>query len=423
MAPSDALRAHTRPLGEDPPEALVERLADHSVVCLGEASHGTEDFYDIRARITERLVRDHGFTAVAIEGDWPDAARVDGWLRGDEEGDVDLALSGFQRFPRWMWRNDVVADFLTRMREHGGDAPRFVGLDLYSLHRSIVEVLTYLEGVDPEAADRARQRYACFDHTGIDGQRYGYAVLRGKEPCEQGAVDQVAEIAAWMDGREKFDAEQNARLVADAERYYRAMYRGRDESWNLRDTHMVDTLERTRGQLRSEGRDAKVVVWAHNSHLGDARATEMAWRGELNVGQLVRERYGEDDTVLVGMTTHTGEVSAADDWDGDLQRKRVRESLQGSVERLLHDVGEERFWLDLHDRDVHAVLDEPRLQRAIGVIYRPQTERISHYFQTRTAQQFDVLLHIDETSALTPLDPSDAWNEGERVPRTYPWAV
>lgn len=423
MTATDTLRAHARPLGDgDPPEDLVERLAPHAVVCIGEASHGTEEFYDLRARITERLVRDHGFTAVAIEGDWPDAARVDAWLRdGDDDVDVDLALAGFQRFPRWMWRNDVVADFLTSLRGRD-DPPRFVGLDLYSLHRSIVEVLTYLEGVDPEAADRARQRYACFDHTGVDGQRYGYAVMRGKEPCEQGAVEQVAELAAWQDGPARFDAEQNARLVADAERYYRAMYRGRDESWNLRDEHMVDTLDRTREQLRAEGREPKVVVWAHNSHLGDARATEMAWRGELNVGQLVRERYG-DEAVLVGMTTHTGEVSAADDWDGELQRKRVRDSLPGSVERLLHDVGEERLWLDLQEPDVHAVLDEPRLQRAIGVIYRPATERISHYLQARTSQQFDVLVHVDRTSALTPLDPSDAWNEGETVPATYPWAV
>jgi erythromycin esterase-like protein len=424
--PLSTLQAHARPLSDGTPDALVERLARHRVVCIGEASHGTHEFYDLRARITDRLVREHGFAAVLIEGDWPDAAQVDRWLRAqtDHPG-ADAALSGFERFPRWMWRNRVVEDFLTRLHADisaGLDAPRFLGVDLYSLSRSIDEVLRYLGEVDPEAAARARDRYACFDHTGIDGQRYGFGVLRGQETCEQGAIDQLVELSAHADGPGWFDATQNARLVADAEAYYRAMYRGREESWNLRDEHMAATVQRTLDHLQDQGEVPRVVVWAHNSHLGDARATEMSWRGEHNVGQLLRERL-PDGTVLVGQMTHTGEVSAADDWGEEVRRIHVRASLPGSVERLLHGVERPSFWLDLHDTAVSGVLDEPRLERAIGVIYRPETERISHYFQARAARQFDVLIHVDETTALEPLEVTSGWRQPEAVPDTYPWAV
>lgn len=420
------VREHIRPLTEDAPTELVERLARHPVVLIGEASHGTEDFYRVRAQLTRRLIEDHGYAGVAIEGDWPDAAQVDRWLRGEaDHPDADTALSGFSRFPLWMWRNRVMEDFVAWAREHNdaGGRARLFGLDLYSLHRSIDEVITFLEDADPDAAERARDRYACFDHTSMDGVRYGYSTSRGlHDPCEDGAVAQLMEMAVHRDGAENFSAEQNARLVADAERYYRAMYRGRNESWNLRDQHMGDTLDAVRTHLAEEGRSDRVVVWAHNSHLGDARATEMARRGELNLGQLARQRYG-DDAALVGLTTHTGEVTAASDWDGPLHRKRVRDSLPGSIERVLHEVGEDRFWLDLHHQPVRDALSEPRLERMIGVIYRPESERVSHYVEASVTHQFDVLLHIDRTEALEPLEPTQAWKDRTDPPETYPWAV
>lgn len=423
---SEAVGRHLHPLTGDTHPRLVERLAAHPVVLIGEASHGTEEFYRLRAQLTRRLVADHGFDAVAIEGDWPDAAQVDRWLRdGAGADDADGALSGFARFPRWMWRNRVMEDFVAWARHHNraGGRLRLFGLDLYSLHRSIEEVIAHLEDTDRDAAARARERYACFDHTSIDGASYGYATSHGlTDPCEDGAVAQLVELARQQDGADVFSAQQNARLVADAERYYRAMYRGRDDSWNLRDEHMADTLDAVRGHLRETGGSGRVVVWAHNSHLGDARATEMARRGELNLGQLARERYG-DDAVLVGLTTHTGEVTAATDWDGPMARKRVRDSLAGSIERLLHDVGVERFWLDLRDAPVRELLAEPRLERMIGVIYRPATERVSHYVEAAVADQFDVLVHLDRTGALEPLDATAGWRDRLDPPETYPWAV
>lgn len=422
-----SLRDRARPLDEDGFEELVHRLAGRRLVLIGEASHGTAEFYATRAALTRRLIDDHGFTVVAIEGDWPDAAQLDAWIRDGVPDDhtVAQALSGFARFPRWMWRNTVVAEFATWARSRDGcpRGPHLVGLDLYSLHRSIEEVLSYLERTDPDAAQRARARYACFDHTAIDGARYGHATATGRaDPCEDAVVEQLVELLATSDGAAHFSAQQNARLVANAERYYRAMYRGREMSWNLRDDHMVETLDAVRRHVGTDGSPAKTVVWAHNSHLGDARATEMAARGEHNVGQLCRQRYG-DDVVLVGMTTHTGEVTAASDWDGFTERKRVRDSLPGSVERLLHEVGHERFWLDLHDEQVRRALAEPGLERMIGVIYRPESERVSHYVEAVLPDQFDLVVHLDRTSALRPLDPALSWQHREETPQTYPWAV
>ncbi len=323
-----------------------------------------------------------------------------------------------------MWRNIVVERFVDWLAEHNtsaedrGSQAGFYGLDLYSLYTSIEAVLAYLETVDPEAADRARQRYACFDH--VDGQRYGYAAATGwKDPCEDEVVSQLVELQrraadyAGRDGRLPedafFNAQQNARLVADAERYYRSIFRGRDESWNLRDTHMADTLDSLVNHLSQRSPHAKIVVWAHNSHLGDARATEMGQRrGELNLGQLVRERHDEA-TVNIGFATYTGEVTAASDWDGPVERKTVRPALPGSYEAQLHDVGLDRFWFDLRDEALTEALRGPRLERAIGVIYRPETERVSHYFNAQLPAQFDAVIHYDVTRALEPLDPDVGW--------------
>jgi len=432
----DSVRSAAIPLAvDDDFEDLLELIGDARYVLLGEASHGTHEFYRERARITQRLIAEKGFNAVAIEGDWPDAYRANRFVRGlSADASASDALAGFRRFPTWMWRNTEVAEFLTWQRRFNDRLPEgarsgFYGMDLYSLHASMEAVLEYLDKRHPEAAKLARERYACFDRFGDDSQMYGLMTgVRGAEGCE----DEV--IAALVDMRRRaasvafggrrgdddaFDAEQNARLVKNAEAYYRSMYLGAVSSWNLRDRHMFETLVELESHLGQRGATPRIVVWAHNSHLGDARATEMGrHRSELNVGQLVREQYG-DKAVLVGFSTHTGTVTAASDWDGPGERKRVVPSRDDSFEGVMHDSGIERFLLPLQAGPHVAALRDERLERAIGVIYRPDTERQSHYFYTRLADQFDALIHIDVTRALEPLEPEPAWRNAE-VPETYP---
>lgn len=425
-------------------DRLLDLIGDARFVLLGEATHGTHEFYEQRAEITKRLVREKGFTAVAVEADWPDADRVNRYVRaaGDDR-DADEALDGFARFPQWMWRNTVVRDLVAWLRADndarspGTAATGFYGLDLYSLRASIAAVVGYLDRIDPEAADRARRRYGCFDHVGDDAQTYGYATSLGAaEPCEDAVVAQLVELqrrAAELAGRDGrvaedrfFDAEQNARLAKNAEAYYRAMFRGRVSSWNLRDRHMADTLDALVAHLDRGGGRTKVAVWAHNSHLGDARATQMGAAGELNLGQLVRERHGPE-TVIVGFGTYAGTVTAASDWDAPAERKRVRPGLPGSSEALFHEVAQgaagPRFLLTLRGGGEAAErLRQPRLQRAIGVVYRPETERLSHYLDARLADQFDALIHLDETRAVEPLEPTAGWEAGE-TPDTFPSAL
>ncbi|HYD52470.1 MAG TPA: erythromycin esterase family protein [Gemmatimonadaceae bacterium] len=433
------LRSLARPFGDaDDLDVLVAEAARARIVCIGEASHGTHEFYDVRAAITRRLIAEHGFAAVAVEADWPDADRVNRWVRcRGRDGSADDALTGFRRFPQWMWRNTVVLDFVRWLREHNAARPRerragFYGFDLYSLFTSIERVLEYLREVDPEAASRARYRYACFEHYGEDPQHYGYAAsFDVSARCEEEVVRQLVELRELAvqqppedetDEDDLFSAEQNARLVLNAEQYYRSMFRGRVSSWNLRDSHMADTVEELRRHLGRDGGEPRVVLWAHNSHLGDARATRMGQQGEHNVGQLMRERYGADDCYLIGFTTHHGTVTAADDWDDPARRMRVRPGLAGSWERLFHEVGAERFWLPLRDERVVEALGDPRLERAIGVIYRPQTERLSHYFEADLAAQFDAVLHLDETRALEPLERVPTWKLDEPA-ETFPSGI
>jgi erythromycin esterase-like protein len=413
-------------------DPLLKVIGDSRFVLIGEASHGTHEFYRVRAQITKRLITDKEFTAIAVEADWPDAYRVNQYVRfeGEDEDAID-ALSGFQRFPAWMWRNADVLDFVGWLRNYNehrhAHRVGFYGMDLYSLRASIRAVLDFLDKVDPDAARRARNRYACFDNYGEDTQAYGYATSFGlNKSCEDEVISQWMEMRkrasdlARRDGRVARDAfffaEQNARLVKNAEEYYRAMFHGRVSSWNLRDTHMAETLAALMHHL---GANAKVVVWAHNSHLGDARATEMGQRGELNLGQLVRQKYGNKAT-LVGFTTNTGTVTAASGWDSPAERKHVRPALAGSYEALFHQTDIPNFLLLLGKREEPtAALREPRLERAIGVIYLPQSERASHYFHAQLPDQFDVVLHYDETRAVEPLERSAAWETGE-VPETYP---
>jgi erythromycin esterase-like protein len=437
----DAIRAAAVPLtgGSDDHAALLALIGDAHVVLLGEASHGTHEFYRERARITQRLIAAKGFDAVAVEGDWPDAYRINRFVRGrgDDAFAVD-ALAGFRRFPTWMWRNTDVVEFIDWQRAFNAGRPvaqrtGFYGLDLYSLHSSMDAVLHYFDRTDPQAARRARERYACFDQFGPDSQVYGMMTGLGHAPsCEAEVIAMLVELrrhaahAARDDGADRddaFDAEQNARLVKNAEGYYRSMYLSEVSSWNLRDRHMDETLAALERHLGGDGTGRarpRIVVWAHNSHLGDARATEMGQhRGELNVGQLVRERHGRD-AVLVGFSTHHGSVTAASDWGAPCERKQVLPSRDDSIEGLMHASGLARFMLPLRDdARLAQALRQPRLERAIGVIYRPDTERWSHYFHAQLPAQFDALIHLDTTRAVEPLERNAEWRSDE-VSESYP---
>jgi len=418
---------------------LLDLIGEARCVLIGEATHGTHEFYRLRAQLTKRLIIEKGFCAVAAEADWPDAYRINRFVRGlGTDADAVEALQDFQRFPAWMWRNADVLDFVGWLRTHNetlepGQKVGFHGLDLYSLHSSIGAVLRYLDKVDPEAAKRARYRYACFEHAGEDAQAYGYASSFGLTPdCEREVVSQLLELQLERDhlrrsdglalADEQFEAEQNARVVKNAEAYYRSMFEGRVSSWNLRDTHMADTLEALRTHLGHRFDPPKIVVWAHNSHVGDARATAMGAAGELNIGQLARERH-PSDTILIGFSTYAGTVTAASNWGGPAERKDIRPGLRGSYEELFHRTGVPNFLLTLKDLgEVTGALRESRPQRAIGVIYLPQSERVSHYFESSLPSQFDAIFHLDRTRALEPLERTTRWERGE-APETFPSGI
>ena len=403
-----------------------DRFADRRVVLLGEASHGTHEFYAARAAITRRFVERHGFTIVAVEADWPDAAAIDRYVR--HRPHRPDAPPPFQRFPTWMWRNPVIDRLSHDLRAHNaGREPDamtgFYGLDIYNMSGSIEAVLAYLDEHDPEAAAVARERYGCLTPWQAEPATYGRAALsRGYAECEEEVIAQCRDLlqrSLHEDG-EMFGAAMNARLVASAEKYYRIMYYGGAESWNLRDSHMAETLEYL---LEHGGPNAKALVWAHNSHIGDARATEMGRvRGEHNIGQLVRERWGSE-AALIGFGTHTGTVTAADDWDSPRKEKRVLPSRSDSYERQCHDSGMDRCLLDLTPGKHEALrrrLAEPRLERFIGVIYRPETERWSHYSEAVLPEQFDAFVWFDETTALRSLAPPEP---DHGLPETYPFGV
>ena len=429
-------RLHLVTGGQDDYDSLVDNVADRRFVLIGEASHGTHDFYAERARITRHLIEECGFNAVAVEADWPDAYRVNRYVMGlSDDSDADTALSDFRRFPSWMWRNRDVLAFVEWLRSRN-DAQvtprlkaRFYGLDLYSLRASMEAVVRYLDRVDPDEAARARARYSCFAHVGGEGQAYGYALAySGAIPCENEVVMQLIELRrraegylrrdGWVADDEFFFAEQNARVVRDAEEYYQQMYRADASSWNLRDRHMASTLDSLAEHLNHQLGRAKIVVWEHNSHVGDARSTEMGATGELNVGQLARQRYA-DECALIGFTTYGGTVTASTEWGGPAERKRVLPAMNESHESFLHDTDAGRFWLNLGDPTVHDAMVVPRLERAIGVTYRPETERRSHYFHARLGEQFDAVIHLDYTKAVEPLERTSLWDAGE-PPETYP---
>jgi erythromycin esterase-like protein len=444
-APSDivsTLRAAACPLpGARHYDRIVSWVGDASVVLMGESTHGTHDFYAARAALTRRLIEEREFSAVAIEGDWPDAYRVNRFVQqSDTRARPEEALAGFARFPTWMWRNTAVVEFVAWLHEHNtrqtipARRADFYGLDLYSLHASFRAVIDYLSNRDPVAAREARNAYSCFDHFGEDPERYAWAATRlGDSTCEDAVAQQLVALRARRaefvrherDARaeeEHFSAEQNARLARNAEEYYRTMFHGRVQSWNLRDQHMAETLDELRTHLERQGRTPKVVVWAHNSHVGDARETELGAHGELNLGQLARERYGRAAR-LIGFTTYSGSVIAASDWGGAAERKTVRPALPDSYEELFHLTGVPRFFLPLTtEGPARTALSERRLERAIGVIYRPETERMSHYFEANLAGQFDAVIHFDTTQAVAPLETESQWDATE-APETFPTGV
>jgi erythromycin esterase-like protein len=436
---SDLVSEAAEPLAGSPDDydSLLDLVGDARFVLLGEASHGTHEFYRERAQISKRLIYQRGFNAVAVEADWPDAYRINRFVHGVSD-DVDSveALSGFKRFPQWMWRNADVLDFVGWLREHNDEQSSenkkcgFYGLDLYSLHASIEAVLGYLRRVDPEAAARARRHYDCFTHFGSSTETYGwFAGLGITSNCEDEVVSELVALRAkameymQRDGQVAadayFSAEQNALIVRDAEQYYRNMFRREHSSWNQRDTHMMESLFALSNHMNKQRSPAKIIVWAHNSHLGDARATQMSQRGELNLGQLVRERFGRQ-AVSIGFTTYGGTVTAASDWDGPAERKTVRPAMPGSYEALFHEAQHARFWLEFKKYpEMAKLLRREMLERAIGVIYRPETEFASHYFTARLADQFDAILHFDHTRAVEPLERSSGWETGE-VEETFP---
>jgi len=409
---------------------FFDRFADARVVCLGEASHGTSEFYRARAAISRRLIERHGFTIVAVEGDWPDCATIDRYVR--HRPARELEFTAFERFPMWMWRNREVDAFVRWMRRHNESRAYermcgFYGLDLYNLSASIDAVIRFLDEEDPELATLAHRRYGCLEPWAADPALYGrHSLLEGYARCEVGVIQMLkdllqkqvdcfgAECDEWL------DAAANARLVKDAEAYYRIMYHGSAESWNLRDTHMFDTLNMI---LDAKGPDSKAIVWAHNSHIGNARFTDMGMhREELNIGQLVKDKWGPRAR-LIGFGTHSGTVAAADDWDQPMKIKRVQPSLPESHERMSHESGVDRFLLDLRDGEVREGLMEPRLERFIGVIYRPETERWSHYSEAILPKQFDGWVWFDETRAVTPLPGELRPGEHREVEETYPFGL
>lgn len=419
----DAIRGSAIRLGGDERDydALIEAAKQREFVLLGEATHGTQEFYRLRADITRRLIVELGFDAVAVEADWPDAYRLNRYVLGERADATALrAFDDFERFPTWMWRNAEVLRFIEWLAAHNASrnadaAIGFYGLDIYSLYRSAEQVIAYLEDVDQEQAEIARRQYAALDHV-RDPQHYGYQAAHGLRPdCQDAVRSRLVELVRRgpeylsHDGRAaaeaQFFAERNAQVVMSAEAYYREMFGSRVGSWNLRDTHMTQTVFALRDYLRSQGRGGRIVVWAHNSHLGDARATQMGLSGEWNVGQLLRENADPSRSLLVGFTTYTGTVTAAYEWGGEAERRQVKPAREDSYEGLFHRTRLDRFCLPLMAHDVSSKLKGPQLERAIGVLYRPDTELESHYFQALLPAQFDVVFHLDETQAVEPLDP------------------
>ena len=409
--------------------AILDKIGDAQIVLLGEATHGTQEFYDIRSKITQKLILEKGFNAIAIEGDWPEAHNVNHYINHFKFNNAQEALKGFNRFPTWMWQNFSIVNLVEWLHEYNKSAlsrVNFYGLDLYSLYGSIDAIITYLEKVDPDAAHAAKKRYACLEQFRQDPQVYGYSVFTGlSESCKQEVIDVLKSLqeSQWrlvlenkVSASDAFYVIQNARLVKNAEEYYRSLFINEVSNWNLRDTHMMETLEQIVHYHHNLGvKNPKIVIWAHNSHIGNSAATQMGMQGEFNIGHLVKDTFSAQSYSL-GFTTYNGTVTAASDWHKPVERKRIRNALDGSYEALFHALGKNTFFLSLEDK---TLVPGKMLERAIGVVYAPQTERQSHYFYASLAHQFDGVIHYDRTTALEPLEKTTQWIDGE-VPETYP---
>lgn len=419
---------------------LIDFVGDAQCVLLGEATHGTDEFYAMRAQITMELITKKGFNAIGLEADWPDTYRVNRFIK-DQKTDKNSmhALDDFKRFPQWMWRNTQMVEFISKLHNHNATLSNnkkvgIFGLDLYSLYSSIDEVLKYLDKTDPAAAQRARMRYECLALYRHNAQEYGYATTFDiASSCQQKVVEQLMDLRESAlellrhDGDKAYDeyfyAEQNANIVKSAEKYYRSLFfQAPHSSWNIRDTHMMDTAQALLGYLERSVEKPKIVIWAHNSHIGNAAATQMGQQGELNIGQLMKEKYG-NNAKLIGFSTYSGTVSAASNWDGPVERKKVRQALPASYEALLHAVDIPQFMVLIgQNNDLVKALAQEKLERAIGVIYRPETERMSHYFNVSLSGQFDAVIHCDHTKAVEPLEKTSGWIAGE-FPETYPTGI
>jgi erythromycin esterase-like protein len=410
-------------------EPLLERIGDARFVLLGEASHGTSEYYQWRAKISQRLIQDKGFSFIAVEGDWPDCYRVNRYIKGfhDSETDAREILEAFVRWPTWMWANEEVVNLAEWLRRHDKGLPEhkkvgFFGLDVYSLWDSLYAILGYLRKSDPSLLPAARRALNCFQPYGEDVQQYARATALVPASCEDEVIDLLWALRAkerqYLDGREEFfTAEQNALVVKNAEAYYRSMVRGGPESWNLRDRHMTETLERL---MRHHGPSAKAIVWEHNTHIGDARYTDMADKGMVNVGQLVRERHAREGVFLVGFGSHHGSVIAAKDWEAPMEKMRVPPAREGSWEDMLHRIGSANKLLLLDETRKLDEFNVERGHRAIGVVYHPEYEQLGNYVPTVLPRRYDAFCYLDETRALHPLHAHPAL---EKIPETYPWGV
>lgn len=410
-------------------DTLLQKIGDAQIVLLGEATHGTHEFYDMRADITKKLIVEKHFNAIAIEGDWPDAYQVNRYIKQQAFANAYEALRIFDRFPTWMWQNIPMVHLVEWLAHHNRQSTTkvgFYGIDLYSLYRSIDAIITYLDNIDSKRAQEARDAYSCFDQFRQDPQQYGYSVfLKLTDSCKDEVVQELKKLETlqWQLVQEKkassddmFYLLQNARVVKNSEDYYRSLFIDETKNWNLRDTHMMKTVEEIIKHYKKQGiSKPKIVVWGHNSHIGNASATQMGDQGELNIGQLAKEKFGQDAFSL-GFTTYNGTVSAASNWHMPVERKVVRDALPHSYEHLFHTADSSQFLLMLDDKQI---VPETLLERAIGVVYSPRTERLSHYFYASLAYQFDAVIHYDTTTALEPLEKPEIWIRGE-VPETYP---
>jgi erythromycin esterase-like protein len=420
-------------------DKVMHHIADAAVILMGEATHGTHEFYKARIEITKRLIMERQCTTIAIEGDFPDVYRVNRYIthRGDDTSAMQ-ALGDFKRFPLWMWRNEEMLSFVQWLYDYNKSQPdalrvTIYGLDMYSLYTSISCIIKTLHTINPEVAAQAQKRYACFDAY-QDPQEYGYiAAQLVHAPCKDAVVAQLVALKQkeldffkydnLNPQEERFYLEHNALIIKNAEHYYRSLFEdNRAASWNIRDMHMMETIKAIEKYNRHAGRNHKIVVWAHNSHIGNASATQMSSYGEINVGQLVKEVYG-GTAISIGFTTYTGTVSAASSWGADVEKKKIIPALPESVESFFHSVGKQAFVIiPNEDPALYAFFDhDDYLQRAIGVIYLPESERQSHYFYAQLSRQYDIVIHYDTTQAVTPLDTNALWQQGEDLPETFPF--